>query len=70
MTSTICFVNWEMLRVDVTGFEIKSTDQRGNEFRIIISKNGETITLQGKDNLGFIENVLGTYVKFFCSENK
>lgn len=70
MTSTICFTNWELLRLKVTGYEMVSTDQRGNEFRVVISKNGETITLHGKDNLGFSENVLGTFIKLFCSEHK
>jgi len=70
MTSNICFTNWELMRIDVKGFETISTDKQGNEFRILIEKNGETITILGKDNLGFRENVLGTFVKIFCSEKK
>lgn len=70
MTSTICFTNWELLRVDVKGFETVSTDNQGNKFKIIIEKNGEQITIQGKNNLGFREDVLGTFIRLFCSENK
>lgn len=70
MTSTLCFTNWELIRVEVTGYEIVSTDQNGNEFRVLISRDGGTITIHGKDNLGFREEVLGTFVRFFCSENR
>ncbi|HBE44752.1 MAG TPA: hypothetical protein DDW17_04675 [Deltaproteobacteria bacterium] len=70
ITSTICFSNSELLRIEVTGYEIVSTDQNGNEFRVVISRDGGTITIHGKDNLGFMENVIGTFVKLFCSGNR
>jgi len=69
-TSTICFTNWELLRLAVTGYETVSKDGQGNEFRVVIDRNGETITVNGKDNLGFRENVTGTFIRLFCSENK
>lgn len=65
--STVCFTNWELLRIRVKGYDMVLTDQKGNEYQVAISRDGQNITITGKDNLGFRENVLGTFVRFFCT---
>lgn len=70
ITSTVCFVNWELLRIQVKGYNMVLIDQKGNEYQVIISRDWETITITGKDNLGFSEDVLGTFVKFYCTGNR
>jgi hypothetical protein len=67
ITSTVCFANWELLRIQVKGYNMVLIDQKGNEYQVIISRDWETITITGKDNLGFSEDVLGTFVKFYCT---
>ena len=67
ITSTVCFTNWELLRIRVNGYNMVLTDHKGDKYQVIISRDGETITINGKDNLGFREDVLGTFVRFFCT---
>jgi hypothetical protein len=68
-TSSICFTQVELLRIKVEGYDTMLTDQYGNVYQVVINRNGETITIHGKDNTGGREYIIGTFVKHFCSDH-
>jgi hypothetical protein len=65
----ICFAQEELWRVKVTGYDMTFTDQHGNTYRIVINRDGKTITIQSIGSTGDWEYIIGTFVKLFCSEN-
>lgn len=69
ITFSICFAQQELWRMEVTGYDNAMTDRHGNRFRVVIGRNGETITMYGMEGASGREDVIGTFVKFFCSEN-
>lgn len=50
----------------VGGYDTTSTDPHGNVYRVVISRDGQTITIHGMDSAGGREYVTGTLVKLFC----
>mgnify|MGYP000862526179 CR=1 FL=1 len=61
-----CFVQEELWRMKVAGYDTVLPDRPGNVYRIVLDKNGETITLHGVDNAGR-DYVMGIFVRYFCS---
>jgi len=63
-----CFTQHEIWRTKVTGWDMILPDRPGNVYRIVLGRNGGTITMHGVDNAGR-DYVIGTFVKLFCSGN-
>jgi hypothetical protein len=68
ITFRVCFTQLELWRIKVAGYDTNLTDQQGNVYRVFIDRNGETITIQGTDNVGDRGYAMGTFVKTFCSD--
>jgi hypothetical protein len=68
-TSRTCFIQEKLWQVKVTGYDTTLTDRRRNVYRVVINRDGKTITIQSMDNTGGKEYVIGTFVKLFCSDN-
>ncbi len=65
-TFSTCFTQHEIWRTKVTGWDMILPDRPGNVYRIVLGRNGETITLHGVDNAGR-DYVMGIFVRYFCS---
>jgi hypothetical protein len=69
ITSRICFAQLELWKMKVTGYETMLSDGHGNTYRVVVNRNGETITIHGIDKASGREYLIDTFVKYFCSGN-
>ena len=68
--SSACFVQLDIWRTKVDGYDTMFTDRHGNVYRIAIDRNGKTIIIHSINNEGGgMEYIVGTFVKLFCSDN-
>lgn len=67
-TFSNCFTQEELWRMKVTGYDTVLPDRPGNAYRVVMNRNGKTITMHGVDNAGR-DYVIGIFVRIFCSEN-
>ncbi len=63
-----CFTQEEIWQMKVAGYDTTLTDRRGNAYRIVIDRNGKTITISEIASPGGKEYITGTFVRLFCSE--
>jgi hypothetical protein len=68
ITSTTCFTQEELWRMKVTGYDNTFTDRRGNAYRVVINRDGKTITTDGSGKTVDSDYAIGTFVKIFCSD--
>ena len=68
-TSSTCFTQKKLWQMKVTGYDTTLTDRHSNVYRVVINRNGKTIVIHNVGKTDSREDVVGTFVKVFCSSN-
>lgn len=69
MNSRVCFTQDKLWQMRVTGYDTTLTDRRGDAYQVVIEKDGKTIAIRSVGKTGGREDIIGTFVKLFCSNN-